>query len=129
SRRKFDLGKDVRDWQVNYARKDLQSHYPNDKKLIKISYRPFEDKYTFYTGKSKGFHCYPRNEVMQNFVNRENLGLATIRINKEDEFSSVFITKNLADARLSDRFMTSIYPLYLYPETNGEQSLSGFETL
>ncbi len=129
ARRKFDLGKDVRDWQVNYARKDLQSHYPNDKKLIKISYRPFEDKYTFYTGKSKGFHCYPRNEVMQNFVNRENLGLATIRINKEDEFSSVFITKNLADARLSDRFMTSIYPLYLYPETNGEQSLSGFETL
>ena len=122
ARRKFDLGKDVRDWQVNYARKDLQSHYPDDKRFIKISYRPFEDKYTFYTGKSKGFHCYPRNEVMQNFVNRENLGLATIRINKEDKFSSVFITKNLADARLSDRFMTSIYPLYLYPETNGQLS-------
>ena len=64
ARIKYNLGNDVRDWQVNFARKDLINHYPNNNRIVNISYRPFEDKKTFYTGKSKGFHCYPRNEVM-----------------------------------------------------------------
>ena len=29
ARKRFKLGKDVRDWQVNYAKKDIQEHYPN----------------------------------------------------------------------------------------------------
>ena len=123
ARIKYNLGNDVRDWQVNFARKDLINHYPNNNRIVNISYRPFEDKKTFYTGKSKGFHCYPRNEVMQHFIKGNNYGITTIRINKEDEFSSVFITKNVIDARLSDRFMTSIFPLYIYPEPTTQQSL------
>lgn len=76
ARNHFKLGKDVRDWQVNYARKDLSQYYPDKGSMIKIAYRIFDDKWTFYTGRSKGFHCYPRNEVMSNFLNTSNLGLA-----------------------------------------------------
>ena len=75
ARKKFHLGKDVRDWKVSYARKDIENNYKNGKgKIIKISYRPFEDKWTFYTGKSKGFHCYPRNEVMKHMLHQSNTG-------------------------------------------------------
>ena len=57
ARTTFKLGKDVRDWQVGFARKDLQENHPNENKIVPISYRPFDTRWTFYTGKSKGFHC------------------------------------------------------------------------
>ena len=53
ARNKFNLGKDVRDWQVNFARKDLKNNYPEIGKITKITYRPFDDKFTFYTGNSR----------------------------------------------------------------------------
>jgi len=79
ARNEFGLGKDVRDWQVRYARTDLISHYPDKGTFCKIAYRPFDDKWTYFTGKSKGFHCYPRNEVMQHFLKGENLGIVSAR--------------------------------------------------
>ena len=82
-----------------------------------ISYRPFDYQFIYYDV-SKIERS--REKIMQHFLKEENLGLTTIRINKENFFSSVFITKNIADARLSDRFMTSVFPLYLYPENNSQ---------
>ncbi|MCD8403283.1 type ISP restriction/modification enzyme [Tenacibaculum finnmarkense] len=125
ARKNFNLGKDARDWKVNFAKKDLETNYPNKGVFTDISYRPFDTRYTFYTSNSKGFHCYPRNEIMQHFINADNIGLASIRMNKEKEevgYTSVFITKNIAEARLSDRFMTNIFPLYLYAEKTTQQS-------
>ena len=126
ARTKFNLGKDVRDWQVNYARKDLQSHYPNEKRFVKIAYRPFDDRHTFYTGKSKGFHCYPRNEVMQHFLNGENIGLITARSNKSETCDHFYISKNIMETKCGERTIQSaIFPLYLYPETTAQQTLDG----
>jgi predicted helicase len=84
ARIKYELGKDVRDWQVNFAKKDLEDNYPNKGKITKISYRPFDIRYTFYTGKTKGFHCYPRNEVMQHFTNNDNFGIVFKLGNSEE---------------------------------------------
>ncbi|MFM7560722.1 type ISP restriction/modification enzyme, partial [Cylindrospermopsis raciborskii] len=33
-----------------------------------ILYRPFDQKFTYYTGKSRGFICMPRPEVMRNML-------------------------------------------------------------
>ncbi len=118
ARTKFNLGKDVRDWQVKFARKDLEKYYPSKGYICRISYRPFDDRWTFFTGKSKGFHCYPRNEVMRHFINKENLALTAIRINKENSYSGVFITRYIAEARIGDRFITNIFPLYIYSSLN-----------
>lgn len=124
ARTKFNLGKDVRDWQVNFARKDLLNNYPNESKFVKISYRPFDEKYTFYTGKAKGFHCYPRNEVMQHFINGENIGLITARSNKSETCDHFYISKNIMETKCGERTTQSaIFPLYLYPETNAQQTL------
>jgi len=120
ARKRFKLGKDVRDWQVNYAKKDIQEHYPNKGIFTKISYRPFDDKWTFYTGKSKGFHCYPRTEVMVNFLKGENIGIDLCRQLVTDSYSHIFITNKIVD----DSFVSNktrergyVYPLYLNPET------------
>jgi predicted helicase len=127
ARSKFNLGKDVRDWKVSYARIDLKSFYPLKGVFAKIAYRPFDDRWTFYTGKSKGFHCYPRNEVMKHFINKKNIGLVTARSNKSETCDHFYITKNIMETKCGERTTQSaIFPLYLYPETNGQQqSLTG----
>ena len=122
ARAKFKLGKDVRDWKVSYAKKDLQSHYPDKGQFVKLSYRPFDDKWTFYSGKSKGFHCYPRFDIMQHFLQGSNFGLVIPKINKED--SAFFITKHIMGHKLCSAYdINSLFPLYLYPDTKGQQHL------
>jgi predicted helicase len=120
ARNKFNLGKDVRDWQVNFARKDLKNNYPEIGKITKITYRPFDDKFTFYTGNSKGFHCYPRNEVMQHFLKGENVGLTLCKQFKTgDNYLHAFITNKIIESSyVSNRTseITSVFPLYLYPD-------------
>ena len=103
ARIKFNLGKDVRDWQVNFAKKDLQSHYPSKGVFTKICYRPFDNKWTFYTGKSKGFHCYPRVEVMQHFTTGKNVGLIIGRQGQavgSMTWNLSFITNSMTDFNL-----------------------------
>jgi predicted helicase len=100
-----------------------KSHYSIETKselVYPISYRPFDNKFIYW---DTSLIERSRTNLMKHFIFGKNIGLATIRINKEKEYSSLFITKCLADARLSDRFLTSILPLYLYPETNGQQTI------
>ena len=127
ARIKYDLGKDVRDWQVNFARKDLQDNYPNKGNITKISYRLFDDRYTFFTGKTKGFHCYPRNEIMKHFINGDNLGLLSVnRQPQNNPTSYYFLTKNIFSTgciRSDSVGIDSVFPLYLYPETTNQKSL------
>lgn len=64
ARSKYNLGKDVRDWKVYLAQKELNDTKLNPQNTQKISYRPFDTHWTYFTGKSKGFHCMPRGEVI-----------------------------------------------------------------
>jgi predicted helicase len=129
ARREFNLGKDVRDWQVGYAKKDLQDNYPNKGKFIKVSYRPFDDNSTFYTGNSKGFHCYPRNNLTRNFIELKNIGivLEKIMMNKKRPYYDCFITKNAIDSHFIGSASYS-FPLYLYPEENNQTSIENNHT-
>nr|WP_294946271.1 type ISP restriction/modification enzyme [uncultured Mucilaginibacter sp.] len=121
ARNKFSLGKDVRDWQVNYARKDLINHYPNKGKFVKISYRPFDEKYTYYTGKSKGFHCYPRNEIMQHMLHGENIALNLCKIGRSVDSHIYFVSKFLTDKNLvSSLDSVNTFPIYLYNQNHGQ---------
>ncbi len=117
ARSKYALGADVRDWKVNLARNDLESHVfaDNNDKPVPIHYRPFDFRYTYYTGKSKGFHCMPRGKVMRHFIEGENVGLITSRITKDD--FSVQCTKYIAAHKSATLYDISyIFPLYLYPK-------------
>ena len=120
ARIKFNLGKDVRDWQVNFAKKDLENNYPSKGLFTKFSYRLFDDRWTYYTGKSKGFHCYPRTEVMKHFANGKNVGLALCKQFKTgDNYFHIFITNKIIESSyVSNRTseITSIFPLYKYPD-------------
>ncbi|ADI30486.1 type ISP restriction/modification enzyme [Methylotenera versatilis] len=122
ARNEFSLGADVRDWKVAYARADLEKSEVNfDKYLSKISYRPFDDRFTYYTGHSKGFHCMPRGAVMRQLQGADNLGLVALRqVKTGDSYCHCFITKYIFESCLVSNRTSEIgygFPLYIYPDT------------
>ncbi len=122
----FNLGKDVRDWQVNFARRDLQAHYPNNGVFTQIAYRPFDNRWSFYTGKTKGFHCYPRQEVMRHFTSGSNTGLIVGRQGQvvgNMPWNLSFITNSMTDLNIYYRGGGTTFPLYLYPINNEQLSI------
>ena len=42
------------------AQEDLKNSGLKDNNIVPLTYRPFDVRYTYYTGKSGGFHCRPR---------------------------------------------------------------------
>ncbi len=114
----YELGKDVRDWKVSFAQKDLIESGPIKDKIYPILYRPFDIRYTYYTGKSRGFHCMPRHEVMRHML-KENIGLITIRRSRSSEhWNFVFVSDKLISGATSITSLdiNYLFPLYLCPE-------------
>jgi hypothetical protein len=119
----FKLGNDARDWKVEYAQKDLKDSGLNDENIKPILYRPFDTRYTYYTGKSRGFHCMPRNEVMRHML-EENVGMVIGRqglaVGDNQLWNLVTISQSITDFNLFYRGGGLIIPLYLYPDEHKE---------
>src|SRR5690606_9734595 len=96
-RRRFGLGRDVQDWSVSAAQRDLLDNL-DQTKVVPIAYRPFDTLWTFFTGRSRGFLCRPRTDVMRNYVQRENLGFLVSKAHKDAEFAHAFVTRTISEA-------------------------------
>ncbi len=120
ARSAYNLGNDVRDWAVELAQKDLKDSGLDKKRIVPILYRPFDIRYTYYTGKSRGFHCMPRPEVMQHII-RKNLALCVGRagqvVGLEKPWNIVFCSNHIEDFNLFYRGGNVNFPLYLYIDT------------
>ncbi|EMJ0648834.1 TPA: type ISP restriction/modification enzyme [Campylobacter jejuni] len=127
ARKEFDLGQDSRDWKIEYAQKELKDTQNNSFNYKKIHYRPFDIRWTYYTGQSKGFHCMPRREVMEHFLEGKNLGLSIPRQLKDSktEWNHCFLTTTITDQALASggNGPNNIFPLYLYPTTRSKKFL------
>ncbi|MCV3430454.1 N-6 DNA methylase [Campylobacter lari] len=122
ARKEFDLGQDSRDWKIEYALKELKDTQNNSFNYKKIHYRPFDVRWTYYTGKSKGFHCMPRGEIFEHFLENENIGLICDRGTKLNNIDNIFISSKIIDLHLVGSG-SYIYPLYLYPTTRSKKFL------
>ena len=125
ARKAFNLGKDSRDWKVQYAQKELKDTNNNPSNYVKIQYRPFDFRWTYYTGKSKGFHCMPRGEVMKHFLGVENVALCVSRQTSAiggDEFNTAFIVNKMVDINLYRRGGEQVCPLYLVESDSDSDS-------
>ncbi len=110
----FDLGNDTRDWQVKEAQKDFRES-GLEKKVVPILYRPFDSRYTYYTGKSRGFLCMPRPEVMKHML-QENICLITVRQVAEGVFNHCLVADTIVESRVttSNKGIAYVFPLYIY---------------
>ena len=119
---KYKIEKDGRDWQIEKAKNDviLRGNF------CKILYRPFDFRYTYYTGKSKGFMAYPRNEVMNNLVDKESVSLIVCKQQSSFDFQHAFISRYISDGNsisMQTKERANVFPLYLYPETKAKQTI------
>lgn len=118
ARAKYNLGKDAQDWTVELAQKDIKANL-SEEYLKEISYRPFDIRWIYYTGNSRGFICRPRSEVIQNLFNN-NFGLGFTRtIEGGRSFADALVFNNaITHHTLSIKEVNAIAPLYLYPAGN-----------
>lgn len=117
-RAKYNLPPDVRDWQYDWAKLDIQNHFSQDFIEI-INYRPFDQRWTLYTGNARGFLGWPVRQVMAHYVKKRNLGLLLPKAHRDKAFAHAFVTSLASEAI----FLSSLtgsnamnLPLYLYPE-------------
>ena len=122
-RAELKLPEDVRDWQFNWAKKDLTASGPDKGNLQRISYRPFDTRWIYYTGISRGFVGWPVPKIMSNYLKGENIGLLVSKSFKDKAFGHCFVTKSISEAI----FLSSLtgsnamnLPLYLYPAPQSE---------
>ena len=129
ARYKYQLGADVRGWKVAWAQQDLRDSELAEANIRQIAYRPFDARWTYYTGNSSGFHGRPRGEVMQHLLVGDNVGLVFKRGFPDIDAAPVFITNTLIDYRSWSRPGMQggdyLAPLYLSPETNGQGNFLG----
>ncbi|MCZ2206826.1 type ISP restriction/modification enzyme [Cylindrospermopsis raciborskii] len=127
AREKYNLGEDTRDWKVSFAQEDIRKSNLNKDNISPILYRPFDRKFTYYTGKSRGFICMPRPEVMRNMLFSENLALITCRQQSQKNCWNLcsVSTEIIESCVISNKTKEINYllPLYLYPDTNQPQEL------
>ncbi|MDD4651680.1 MAG: hypothetical protein PHQ34_05560 [Methanothrix sp.] len=118
AREKYDLRKDVRDWKVHLAQEDVRNSGLDPSKLIHILYRPFDRRFTYYTGKTRGLICMPRPEVMQNMLKGKNIGLSTTRsIEIGRGWEHVFCSSQIIQHHtVSLKEVNYLFPLYLFPK-------------
>ncbi|MBD3630498.1 type ISP restriction/modification enzyme [Cyclobacterium sp.] len=117
------LPSDGRDWKIEWAKVDLLQNKPTQ---VKVMYRPFDDRFTFFTGKSKGFVAYPRAEMFGHLNNSENVSLITCRQQSTFDFQHVFTSRLVSDmCNISSQTKETgyIFPLYLYTENKVQQTI------
>ena len=120
ARDRYNLSKDAQDWRVQWAQDDLNRSGLNDSLVKPILYRPFDTRYTYYTGDSRGFICRPRTEVMRHMLAGPNWALITTRQTR-DSWAALATNSIIAHKSLAAYDINSLFPLYIYPS---EQEVS-----
>lgn len=126
AREHYDLGPDARDWKVAMAQSDLRHSGPSKKHIASILYRPFDRRWTYYTGNSRGFQCMPRPEVMRHMLAGRNVGLTVGRAGQvvgETDYDLVFATRHITEFNMYRRGGNNLFPLWLAEDVfEGEES-------
>ncbi len=113
--------KDNDKWDANQTRNNV-SKSDIKEQIRNFQYRPFDNRKVFY---NPYFVARPNTKVLSHFI-KENAGLIICRQGQAvggDAWNVVFICKYLTDQNIYRRGGGTVFPLYLYPETNGQQSI------
>lgn len=117
AREEFTLRKDVRDWKVALAQADLRSAPLSKTYIQPILYRPFDVRFTYFTGKIKGFIGQPASAIMGHMLGRQNLGLMTTRKIEVGTFGHALCSRTMTESHsVSLKEVNYLFPLWIYPE-------------
>jgi len=113
----FSLPADVRDWKVEWAQRDLTEKGLSQNHIQPVLYRPFDIRYTYWTGKARGFIGWPFEKTMRNLMGGENLALITSRLTKGESFAHTQVSRLPVEVIcMSSKTSNNgfVFPLYLH---------------
>ena len=124
-REKYDLAPDGRDWTLPDARSDVRSGKGT---VVKLGYKPFDFRFSYYTGKSRGFVAYPRDAIMRHMFRKGARAFVFKRQAREDKVGyTYFFTTDCPFSEglfaIDPRGREFIAPLRLVPDERGDGQL------
>ncbi len=90
-----------------------------------VLYRPFDYRFSLISKNSQGVMFRPRFETMKH-LKKENPSLLCCKRQTSFDFQHSFITNRMVErcsVSLQTGEVSYVFPLYLYPETNGQQTI------
>ena len=129
ARSAFDLGpdSDSGDWSVADAQADIRKNPDTNRHVCAVHYRPFDTRYTYYTGRASGFICRPRPKVMRHMLAGPNLALISCRQQSQAnaEWGYCSVTRSIVESCVisnKTQEINYLFPLYTYPEEGRQGS-------
>ena len=125
-RRKYNPGEDTKYWSIQSAKEDVANATNNNKcHIVRCLFRPFDIRYTIYTGKSNGVLQRPIDDNSK-YMLANNMGMVIPRQTTQD-WRHVLMSKYMIDGNLtsSARLLGAgqLFPLYIIRNTLGEDEL------
>jgi predicted helicase len=118
-KRNYDIN-ESKDWVLKNKREELKIEKELIDYISLTSYRPFDNQYAIL---NKAICDRPRKEILQHVLNKDNLCLLNSKQQAIEGFRHCFISKLPANdcvMSTTSREANQVFPLYLYPETNGQ---------
>ncbi|MCB0815833.1 MAG: DNA methyltransferase, partial [Flavobacteriales bacterium] len=112
--------KDARDWTVPTATNDIEANFSEDR-FIECVYRPFDFRFMFYTGNSRGAFASPQRKVMHHLQAGPNIAVAIPRQTKES-LGGLAVKFSSGHKVFSAYDINTLFPLYLYPENTNQSA-------
>lgn len=117
-REKLSIGDDGVAWKVLWAKQDVEM---KEGQFAQVLYRPFDLRWTYYTGKSSGFMARPRMPEAAHLL-KDNIALLAVRNTRRDMSNNYFVANTLVDKDgISSFDNCRFFPLYLYNENMGKE--------
>ncbi len=125
-RNKYNPGEDTKYWSIHSAKEDVINATNNNKcHIVKCLFRPFDIRYTIYTGKSNGVLQRPIDDNSK-YMLPNNIGMVIPRQTTQD-WRHILMSKYMIDGNLtsSARLLGAgqLFPLYITRNTLGEDEL------
>ena len=123
-RKKYNRLKDAKSWRYAPAKADAYAAQNLSCKCI--TYRPFDTRFTLYTGHSNGLYARPLYSIMRHMMH-DNMAFVVGRQGQavgNMPWNLIYCTDTISDLNIYYRGGGTVFPLYLYPS----ESELGFDT-
>ncbi|WP_107806499.1 type ISP restriction/modification enzyme [Nodularia spumigena] len=112
---------DSRDWNLAEARKQVRKNLTWEHDLISCLYRPFDQRFCYLSTVAMDF---PRPPLKQHLI-KQNLSFLCVRQLSISGWRHIFITDlipEICSISSASRERTYVFPLYIYPNTENQQT-------
>ncbi|MDR3406985.1 MAG: hypothetical protein P4L68_00630 [Methylovirgula sp.] len=119
-------GRDSTEWKLSEVIADVRGARISKDLVKPLTYRPFDTRFAFRTGASRGLINRPRMEAWLDF-DQTNLGLVTSRLTKGENFAHALVTGEMIEKILLSSNTSNnafVFPMYSRSGSEFRENLS-----